>query len=146
MSVSSAILNEVESKVPKVVDARMHGIIDYIHAAFFLSLAWAWRKSEPRAALASLLTGGYILGGALMTDYPLGAAKIIPFEVHGRLDAAFAGASFAVPKAFGFEGTTAARVFQGNGVAESTVVAMTDWDSERARGEEKEGAMGRLAA
>ena len=145
MSVSSAILNEVESKVPKVVDARVHGIIDYIHAAFFLSMAWVWRKSEPRAALASAITGGYILGGALMTDYPLGAAKIIPFEMHGRLDAAFAGASFLVPKAFGFEGTTAAIVFQGNGVAESAVVAMTDWDSDRARAEEKEGPLG-LAA
>lgn len=145
MAISSAILEEVESKVPKVVDARVHGIIDYLHAAFFLSMAWVWRKKEPRAALASLVTGSYILGGALLTDYPLGVVKMIPFEVHGRLDAAFAGASFAVPEAFGFEGTTAARVFQGNGVAESTVVAITDWDSERARAEEKEGRLG-LAA
>lgn len=145
MTLSSAMLQEVEQKVPKVVDARTHGIIDYVHAAFFFTLAIAWRKKEPRAALASLLTGSYILGGALLTDYPLGAAKIIPFEVHGKLDAAFAGASFMVPKAFGFEGTTASRVFKGNGVAESTVVAMTDWDSDRARAEEKKGPLG-LAA
>lgn len=142
MSLSSAMLEQVEQKVPKVVDARTHGIIDYVHAAFFLSLAWAWRKKEPRAALASLLTGSYILGGALLTDYPLGAAKIIPFEVHGKLDAAFAGASFLVPQAFGFEGTTASKVFKGNGVAESAVVAMTDWDSDRARAEEKKGPLG----
>jgi hypothetical protein len=146
MGITSAVVEKVESRLPKVIDARTHGIIDYIHAAFFIGMAIAWRKREPRAALASAVTGAYILGGALLTDYPLGAAKVIPFEVHGKLDAAFSGASFMVPKVFGFEGTAASKVFKSNGVAESTVVAMTDWNSERARAEQEERRLARLAS
>lgn len=133
MSLTTAVVQSLESRLPKVVDARTHGIIDYVHAAFFFGLAIACRKSEPRAALAAAITGSFILVESLLTDYPLGVAKVIPFETHGRMDAAFAATSFMVPKLCGFEGTGPATVFQGNGFAESAVVAMTDWNSDRAR-------------
>jgi hypothetical protein len=136
MTLSNVAIEQIEKRLPKVVDARTHGIIDYCHAAFFLGMAWFCRKSEPRAAVAALLTGGFILVESMLTDYPLGVKKVIPFETHGRMDAAFAGASFMVPKFFGFEGTTAATIFKGNGFAESAVVGMTDWDSRRAHEEE----------
>ncbi|HEY3706430.1 MAG TPA: hypothetical protein VGL22_15310 [Terracidiphilus sp.] len=139
MTLTSAAVEQLESHMPKVVDARTHGIIDYCHAAFFFGMAWLWRKNQPRAATAALLTGGFILVESMLTDYPLGVKKVIPFETHGRMDAAFAGASFMVPKVFGFEGTTASKVFTGNGFAESAVVGMTDWNSEHAREEEHDG-------
>lgn len=136
---TTALVEGLESRLPKVVDARTHGIIDYCHAAFFFGMALVCRKSQPRAAVAAALTGSFILVESLLTDYPLGAAKVIPFETHGGMDAAFAGASLMVPKLFGFDGTGAAAIFKGNGVAESAVVAMTDWNSGRARGEESDG-------
>jgi hypothetical protein len=35
----------------------------------------------------------------------------------------------------GFKGTAAAKIFEGNSLAEASVVGMTNWDSERAREE-----------
>ncbi len=133
--VTNTVVDRLETRLPKVIDARKHGIIDYCHAAFFFGMAWYCRKSEPRAALAAAVTGTFILVESLLTDYPLGAAKVIPFEVHGKMDAAFAGSSFMVPRIFGFSGTLAARVFQANGFAEGAMVGMTDFESEAARAE-----------
>lgn len=138
MSITNAVLERMETRLPKVVDARTHGVIDYCHAAFFFGMAWLCRKSEPRAAVAAAVTGSFILVESLLTDYPLGVAKVIPFETHGRMDSAFAASSFVVPKLFGFEGTAASKIFKGNGVAESAVVAMTDFNSEHARQEEEQ--------
>jgi hypothetical protein len=138
MSVANVALNQLESRLPKIIDARKHGMIDYCHAAFFLGMAYVCRKSEPRAALAALLTGSFVLVQSLLTDYPLGAKKIIPFKVHGQMDAAFAASSFMVPKMFGFSDSPAASVFRGNSFVEAAVVGATDFSSERARSEEAE--------
>jgi hypothetical protein len=136
MSVTSAAVNELENRLPKVIDARKHGMIDYCHAAFFLGMAYMCRKSEPRAAMAALLTGSFVLVQSLLTDYPLGAKKVIPFRVHGQMDAAFAASSFMVPKIFGFSDSPVAAVFKGNSFVEAAVVGATDFSSERARSEE----------
>jgi hypothetical protein len=136
MSVASVAVNELENRLPKVIDARKHGMIDYCHAAFFLGMAYVCRKSEPRAALAALLTGSFVLVQSLLTDYPLGVKKVSPFRVHGQLDAAFAASSFMVPKVFGFSDSPAASVFKGNSFVEAAVVGATDFSSERARSEE----------
>jgi hypothetical protein len=138
MSVANVALNQLESRLPKIIDARKHGMIDYCHAAFFLGMAYVCRKSEPRAALAALLTGSFVLVQSLLTDYPLGAKKIIPFKVHGQMDAAFAASSFMVPRMFGFSDSPAASVFRGNSFVEAAVVGATDFSSERARSEEAE--------
>lgn len=135
MSLQSTAQDKLESRLPKVIDARTHGVIDYCHAAFFLSMALVCRKSNRPAALASLITGSFILVESLLTDYPLGAWRVLPFGTHGRMDAGFAASSPIMPRMFGFSGTPAARVFQGNGLVEAAVVGMTDWNSERAHSE-----------
>jgi hypothetical protein len=136
MSLATMAVQELEDRMPKVLDARTHGMIDYAHAAFFLGMAWFCRNSNRRAALAALITGSFVLVESMLTDYPLGVKKVIPFATHGRMDAGFAAASLMMPKMFGFEETAAAKVFHGNGYLEGTVVGMTDWDSEKAREEE----------
>lgn len=137
MSLATVALGEVEKKLPKVISARTHGIIDYCHAAFFFGMAIFCARKNKRAATAALATGAFILTEALLTDYPLGAKKIIPFETHGRMDAGFAASSFGVANLLGFSGTAAAQVFTINGFVEGAVVGMTDWDSERARRQER---------
>ena len=136
MPVATALVERLEKRRPKVIDARTHGIIDYCHAAFFFGMALVCRKSNPRAAIAAAAAGGFVLVESLLTDYPLGAAKIIPFSIHGQMDSAFAASSFAVPKLFGFADTPAANVFSANGFIEGSVVGMTKWDSDAAREEE----------
>jgi hypothetical protein len=143
MSLATAAIGEVEKRLPKVIDARTHGIIDYCHAAFFFGMAiFCARRNRP-AAKAALATGAFILAESLLTDYPLGAKKVISFETHGQMDTAFAGSSFMMPAWFGFSGTAAAEVFKINGFVEGAVVGMTDWNSERAR---REGSPLGLAA
>lgn len=136
MSVATALVERLETRLPKVIDARTHGVIDYAHAGFFLGMALICRKRNPRAALAALCTGSFVLVQSLLTDYPLGAGKVIPFKTHGEMDAAFAASSFAMPRIFGFSDTGAAKIFRANGFLEGAVVGMTDFDSTRARIEE----------
>jgi hypothetical protein len=138
MSVATALVQNVENRLPKVIDARTHGVIDYCHAAFFFGMALFCRKSNPRAAIAAAATGGFVLVESLLTDYPLGWKKVIPFSVHGQMDAAFAASSFAMPKLFGFSDSGAATVFTTNGFVEGSVVGMTNWDSDAARAEESD--------
>lgn len=133
MTLATAALGEVEKRLPKVIDARTHGIIDYCHAAFFFGMAIFCARKNRRAAKAAFATGAFVLAESLLTDYPLGAKKVIPFETHGQMDAGFAGSSFMMPAWFGFSGTAAAQVFKINGFVEGLVVGMTDWDSDRAR-------------
>ncbi len=128
----TSILPLIENRLPKIISARTHGIIDYSHAALFLTTALIVRKSNPRAAWAALATGSFVLAQSLLTDYPLGTKPVIPFATHGKMDAGFASASWAVPRVFGFEDTKAAKLFQINSVAEAVVVGLTDFDSERA--------------
>jgi hypothetical protein len=135
MSIATAALGAVERRLPKVIDARTHGILDYCHAAFFLGMAIYWARRNRRAAKAALVTGSFIVVESLLTDYPAGAAKAILFETHGRLDSALTASSFMIPRLFGFSGTAAAEVFKINGFIKGAVVGMTDWNSERARGE-----------
>lgn len=141
MSIAGVAFSEAEKRLPKVISPRTHGIVDYCHAAFFFGVAWFCRRKEPRAAAAALAAASFLLVEALLTDYPLGAAKIIPFETHGKMDTAFAATSFMIPKMFGFSESPAAAIFRGNGFAESSVVAMTNYDSENARAQEHEPAV-----
>ncbi len=136
MSLLSQGFHVLENRLPKVIDARTHGIIDYGHATFFLSMALVCRKRNPPAAVAALMTGLFVLGESLLTNYPLGVKPVISFETHGKLDGGFAGSSLAVPKLFGFEGTAAAKIFKANAFVEATVVGLTDFNGERAAAQE----------
>jgi hypothetical protein len=81
-----------------------------------------------------------------ITDYRFGAKPLISFKTHGKMDAVFASTSWMVPLFFGFRGTTAAKVFEANSFAESSVVAFTDWDNDRAHQERLEAKRKHLAA
>jgi len=133
MSLATAALGEAEKRLPKVIDARTHGIIDYCHAAFFFGMAVFCARRNRRAATAALATGAFILTESLLTDYPLGAKKVIPFKTRGRIDSALVASSFMMPGWFGFSGTAEAQIFKMNGFIDGVVVGMTDWNSERAR-------------
>ena len=129
MSLISTAQHAVEDRLPKVIDARTHGIIDYAYASLFLGAAVFLRKKNPRAAWATLGTGAFIVAQAMLTDYPLGIEPVISFEAHGKLDAGFAAASYFVPQVLGFSNTPAAAIFRANTLIESAVVALTYFKS-----------------
>jgi hypothetical protein len=121
------------SGVPTVISPTTHGVIDYCHAAFFFTVGVFCARSHNKAASrAAFATSGFILVQSLLTDYRFGAKPVFSFETHGKMDAVFAATSWTLPLLFGFKDTAAAKIFEGNSLAESSVVAMTDWSSQRA--------------
>lgn len=132
----------LEANLPKVISPRVHGLIDYGHAAFFFTVGLICSRSRKRAvrraAKAAFATSGFILVESLLTDYSYGVKPVISFETHGKLDSVFAASSWMVPKLAGFGGTAAAKIFEANSLAEASVVGMTDWNSQRAHREREQ--------
>lgn len=132
--------NSVDTAVPKVISPAVHGIIDYCHAAFFFTVGVVCARSHNKAAAkAAFTTSGFILVQSLLTDYRFGAKPVFSFETHGKMDTVFASSSWMLPLLYGFKDTPAAKIFEGNSLAEASVVALTDWNSQRAH-EEREAA------
>lgn len=134
-SPESRAVASIDSKLPKVISPTAHGLIDYTHAAFFFTVGLVCRNSNKPAARAAFLTSGFILIQSLLTDYRFGAKPVIPFKTHGQMDAVFASSSWLMPLLFGFRDTPAAKIFEGNSLAEASVVSMTDWSTQRAHAE-----------
>ena len=116
----------------KPISPKTHGLLDY---GTVLAVAAAPRALDfPAAArrACDALASGY-LGLSMLTDYPLGARRKVPFRGHGAADAALGLALPALPWALGFARHRAARNFflALTGVT-LVVAALTDWDSARA--------------
>lgn len=117
-------------KGPKIISARTHAVIDYIHAGtnFFVG-AMFWRRRKRAAATGAFALGAGVLVNALMTDYPLGVFRVYPFKVHGLLDYGVAAASGFMPDMLGIRHRSPeAKFFRAQGVGETGIAAVTDYD------------------
>src|SRR5690349_19630346 len=118
----------IDRGMPKVIDAKVHGIIDYIHAATNFTVgALFWHRNK-RASIAAMALGANVLCNALNTDYPLGVFRLYDFKVHGWLDYATAATSAALPAILGFAGEPEAFYFYGQGAGESVIAGISDYD------------------
>jgi hypothetical protein len=111
----------------KVINAKNHAVIDYIHAGSFLVAAALFRDRNPRASNASFALGLGVLTNALMTDYPLGVFRAYSFKTHGILDYGVAALCTALPNMLGIEGTPESMFFRGQGIGETGIAAITDY-------------------
>lgn len=127
----------LKTRLPKVISPAAHGVIDYAQAAFFFALGLLSSRSNKGAARAAFATSGFILAQSLLTDYRFGWKPLISFETHGKIDSIFASGSWLIPVLFDFQGTRAGKIFEGNSVAEASIVGMTDWNSTRAHRERR---------
>jgi len=88
----------MEMRMPRPVDATLHGVVDYTAGAF-LSTAFprvagiAGTRSARQVRTAGAIHAGY----STITDYPLGIAKLLPFRAHLAIDAIGALALAATP-------------------------------------------------
>src|SRR5437763_12727362 len=114
---------------PKVISARTHAVIDYIHAGTnFVAGALFWKRNKG-AAIGAFALGAGILANALMTDYPLGVFRLYSFKVHGLLDYGVAAASGFMPEMTGTRPDRAeGRYFRIQGAGETGIAAITNYD------------------
>jgi hypothetical protein len=111
----------------RILSPTLHGALDYALAFAFLFIPGVLGFPNTAASVSQVIGLAY-LGVSLLTRYPLGALKLIPFPVHGVLESLMAVSWIAVPWVFDFSGDTAARLFfVVAGVGLLSVVALTDY-------------------
>jgi hypothetical protein len=88
----------------RVIPTGVHGILDY--AASGINLAFpgllGLREDAPWAALIPRIDGVAGAGYSLITDYELGAFKVLPISTHLAFDAAKGAFMASSPWLFGF--------------------------------------------
>lgn len=117
----------IDRILPKVISAKTHGVIDYVHAGTNLLVGALLLRRDRRAATGAFVLGGSILANALMTDYPLGVFRLYSFKTHGALDYGVASASEAIPRLMGIEEGGAKTFFRLQGLSETAIATMTDY-------------------
>lgn len=111
----------------KILSPRIHGYLDYVLVALFLLAPTLFGFAGVAATLCYVMAAVQA-GMSLLTAYPLGIAKIVPFPVHGALEAAVTVFLFASPWVFNFSYVDAARnFFIASGVLLALVWMVTDY-------------------
>jgi hypothetical protein len=110
----------------KVLSPRAHGVVDYSSAALFVLAPTLFGFGGTPATLARALGIGYALF-SLVTAYPLGVVRAVPFPVHVAFDWVLGILLLGAPWLLGFaENETARNFFVGMGVVSVVVTALTD--------------------
>jgi len=102
-----------ETKMKKIVNTRLHGILDYT-TAFVLVLPWIvdyYSKNEDTWKLAAI--GGIIFLYSIITDYEFGLIKLLPMKVHLVLDVLIATLLIITPWLFVYNLYTNWAMFMG---------------------------------
>lgn len=114
----------------KPIDARTHGVLDYILAVSLIAAPFLFGLSGTAANL--IAAGGTLyLVVSLLTNYPLGWLKVLPFSAHGALEVLLALTWIATPWLYGFSGV-ARGVFLAGGIGLLVVAALTDYSGRSA--------------
>ncbi len=104
-------MNTKENKLMKgPLSPRAHGFIDYASVVVLLLAPSVLGFGGLPAALSYFFAAA-LLGISLITAYPLSVAKIVPFTVHGYIEAASAVFLVIAPFLLGFSDVPAARNF-----------------------------------
>jgi hypothetical protein len=111
----------------KILSPRVHGYLDYGVVALFLLAPTIFGFAGVAASICYILAAVQA-GMTLLTAFPMGIAKIIPFTVHGALEVGVSLFLLASPWLFGFDYVPAARnFFIASAVALGLVWVATDY-------------------
>lgn len=123
----------------KMLSPRVHGYLDYA-VVLLLALAPTLFGFTGTPAALCYVVAILQMGMSLMTSYPLGLARVIPFTVHGGIELFTAVGLVLVPYLLDFSDITAARnFFIASGIGLGGVWLTTDYKAEDA-GMVREGA------
>jgi hypothetical protein len=83
---------------PRPVDSTLHGVVDYSAGTFLLTAFPKLAGIEgTRSARQVRISAAIHAGYSMLTKYPLGAVKVLPYQAHLALDAIGAVALAATP-------------------------------------------------
>jgi hypothetical protein len=111
----------------KIINAKVHGILDYIVVAGFLAAPSLFGLMGLPALIAYVLAGVH-LTLTLLTAFPGGAVKVIPFKVHGLIELIVGPCLMVLPFVLGFtEQAPAAAFYAYGGILIFVVWLLTDY-------------------
>jgi len=93
-----------------LLSPRVHGYVDYLAVGLLALAPTLFNFSGVPAGLCYALAVVQ-LGMSLLTAYPLGVAKLLPFTIHGTIEVITSVALVAAPFLFGFSNVDSARNF-----------------------------------
>jgi hypothetical protein len=93
-----------------LLSPKVHGYGDYLIVALLALAPTLFNFSGTPAVICYVLAVAQ-LGMSLMTAYPLGVAKLIPFPVHGSVEVVTSAFLVIAPFLFGFSRVMSARNF-----------------------------------
>jgi hypothetical protein len=109
----------------RILSARVHGVIDLVVAVAFL-LAPVFVGLGGRPAAIAYTLGIVHLGMTLLTRFPMGIRKVIPFPVHGIIELIVGVALLLLPSFDGYApGSPAQRFYLFMGGAILVIWALT---------------------
>jgi hypothetical protein len=83
---------------PRPIDATLHGVTDYSAGTLLVTAFPRLVGLQGKPAGRQIRTAGAIHAGySMLTDYPLGVVKVLPYRAHLALDAVGALALAATP-------------------------------------------------
>jgi hypothetical protein len=87
-----------------LISPRVHGVIDYSVAILLLLAPWLFGFYDGSivATAVTIAFGGAAVAYSLLTDYPLGAFRVLPMSGHLAIDVGWALLLIFSPLLFGF--------------------------------------------
>jgi hypothetical protein len=92
----------------KILSPKIHGILDYVVVLVFLAAPVLFGMTGVPALLSYALAAVH-LTLTLLTDFPMGALRVIPLPIHGWIELAVGPSLIAAPWLLAFSAT--ARIF-----------------------------------
>lgn len=112
----------------KILNPRVHGYLDYIAVLFLLAAPSLFDFGGLPATILYVIAAVYLVM-ILLTNYPLGVVKAIPFPLHGGVELITGILFIALPWLAGFTDTetTARNVYVATGASLFVVWLVTDY-------------------
>ena len=128
MTLTEKGVKVVAGRMPKMITPRAHAALDYaIAGSFFLMGALFWKRNR-RAGMGSLLCGGAMAAVSVLTDYPGGVKKVIPYRLREQIDTGLIAMAAAMPRLMDVEDRRDAKFFSRQALARTAITAMANFD------------------
>jgi hypothetical protein len=111
----------------RFISPTLHGILDYVVVVTFAAAPSLLGFGGSAAITCWTLAGVHLLV-TVLTAFPLGIVRVLPFPLHGWIELVVAPALVAIPWVLGFAGDASPRTFfVAAGVVVGVVWAVTDY-------------------